>query len=59
MRTNKANETLARLKAERAKALALPQASEQEYRAKWTEVNRLTVAIAEANGGVDAKMRKY
>lgn len=51
--------TQQRLTAEREKVLARVTNTEQEYRAKWTEINRLTVAIAQANGGITADMERY
>jgi hypothetical protein len=48
-----------RLKAERANVLALATSTDEEYRAKWTRINDLTVAIAQANGGITKKMERY
>ena len=40
-----------RLVAERMRATLRITTTEQEYRDKWTEVNRLTMAIYHANEG--------
>ena len=48
-----------KLMAERALILPLVTTNDDEYRSKWTRINELTNQIAEANGGIDAKVRSY